>query len=260
MMEYKGFSLQSDLKGKVVVLTGASGGIGRTIADLLAKNGASMLLVDAIDQVKDLASSLDKIYSGDIRAVTAEFTAPSMADEIADACQNEFGKVDVLINCAGTGHEHTLLNLTSEGWDHIMTVNLKAPFLISQAIVNRFMKPAGIGTIINMASQAGIVALDNQAAYCISKAGLLSLTRSMAYEWGHFGITATALAPTIIRTKSAMDFWEAEGRDKVMLEQIPVHRFGETEEVAAACLYLASGAGGLLSGSAMVMDGGYTIR
>jgi len=259
MLNYH-FSLKSNLQGKIIILTGADGGIGHAIAALLAENGANLLLVDTREQVKVFADTLRKTSSGTVQALVSDLTKPDAAKNVADACTEWFGQADVLINNAGTGVSHTLLTLSSEIWDQIMTVNLKVPFLLSQQIVDRLMIPAGHGTIINMASQAGIVALDDQAAYCISKAGLIALTRSMAYEWGSYGITATALAPTIVRTKSAMDFWEQEGRDKAMLQQIPIHRFGEPEEIAAACLYLASGAGGLLSGSAMLLDGGYTIR
>lgn len=121
------------------------------------------------------------------------------------------------------------------------------------------MIPAGYGRIINIASQAGIVALDDQANYCVAKAALMALTRSTAYEWGRYGITCNAVAPTVIETDFSMGYWCGE-RAHRHIEQIPVGRFGKPKEVAAACLYLASGAAGLISGTNLMLDGGYTIR
>ena len=165
----------------------------------------------------------------------------------------------MLINNAATGFVASLCEMTAEQWETTMRVNLEMPFLMAQAFANLCMIPANYGKIINVASQAGVVAIERQSAYCVSKAGLMSLTRSMALEWGRCGITANAIAPTVVETEAALRTWAGEAGRKHRAE-IPVGRFARPEEVAAACLFLASDASNMMSGSNLMLDGGFTIR
>ena len=191
-MAFADFDLKVNLASTVTVLTGANGGLGRSISDCFALSGSSLLLTDSNNELVAFANELREKYSVRVESLVVDLLNSDSVQRIVDYCSLKFGKVDILINNAGTGVEHTLRDLRPADWDLIMTVNLKVPFMLSQAIANKFMIPAGSGIIINMASQAGLVALDNQAAYCISKAGLMSLTRSCAYEWGVHGITVPA--------------------------------------------------------------------
>lgn len=249
--------IAADMGGKVLALTGAAGGIGSAIALLFAQNGANLFLMDQAD----LTPLAEKCHAAgaEVHCHQADLASPGVPEAAAEACKKAFGKADVLINNAAVGAGGSILNTTEDDWDLTMRVNLRLPFLLSKAFAAAMMIPAKGGVVLNMASQAGVVALDDQAAYCVSKAGLMALTRTMAYEWGKYGIRAAALAPTVVETPFALGYWKGEvaARHKA---QIPVGRFGQPWEVAQACLYLASDAAGLVSGTSLMLEGGYTIR
>jgi NAD(P)-dependent dehydrogenase (short-subunit alcohol dehydrogenase family) len=256
---YRDFHLQADMKGKVTALTGAAGGIGQETARLFAQNGSDLLLIDRDPAVDDLAADLMQHFGIQAEPLCMDLEAPDAAVECAQHCRLAFGHCEVLINNAAIGCDDILTKLTQQDWDRSMHMNLKVPFLLSQSFGIHFMIPAGYGRIINISSQAGIVALDGHASYSVAKAGLMALTRALALEWGQYGITANAIAPTVIETDFAKSYWHGERAQK-HIEQIPVGRFGRPKEVAGACLYLASDAAGLISGTNLMMDGGYTIR
>lgn len=250
--------IKVDYSGKVVILTGAAGGIGSRIAMLFARNGASMLLIDKetdmLEKTKNACVGTGKIVCMDIDLGTKGSSA-----KIVQRCKEVFGAAHVLINCAAVADGGSLCGLSEEDWDSNMNIDLKVPFLLSKEFVNEIMIPQGEGVILNMASQAGIVALDDQPAYCVAKAALIALTRSQAYEWGQMGVRAVAIAPTVIETAPALSYWCGERAAK-HIAQIPVGRFGHPDEVAAACLFLGSDAAGMISGTTVMLDGGYTIR
>jgi NAD(P)-dependent dehydrogenase (short-subunit alcohol dehydrogenase family) len=162
------------------------------------------------------------------------------------------------VNNAGVAYLDDAENLSEEYWDKTMAVNLKAPFLLAQA-VGRVMIQKKRGKIINIASQAGVIALDKHVAYCASKAGLIGMAKVLALEWAEFGINVNAIAPTVILTELGKKAWAGEVGE-AMKKKIPLRRFGYPEEVAAAALYLASPASDLVTGETLVIDGGYTIQ
>lgn len=231
-MEYKGFDKDFGLEGKVAMDTGAAQGIGKAIALLYAEKGADLVLVD--------------------------LTSRAHIDEAVSLAISEFDRIDILANVAGVVHLDDAERLSEEAWDATLAVNLKAVFMVVQA-VGREMIAAGGGTIVNMASQAGLVALDNHVAYCASKAGVLAITRNLALEWAPFNITANSISPTVILTELGRKACAGEAGD-AMKKLIPAGRFGYPEEVAAVSLFLASDAAGLITGENIVIDGGYTIK
>ena len=257
-MKWEKCPVEVDYTGKVVVLTGAAGGIGSRIAMLFAQNGASMLLVDKNEEMLRITREACG-GTGKIVCMSTDLGEKGFSQKIVQKCKEEFGTAHVLIHCAAVADGGSLCGLSEEDWDSTMKIDLKVPFLLSKEFANEIMIPAGCGVILNMASQAGIVALDDQPAYCVAKAGLIALTRSQAYEWGQFGIRAVAIAPTVIETAPALTYWCGE-RAARHISQIPVGRFGRPDEVAAACLFLASDAAGMISGTTVMLDGGYTIR
>lgn len=249
--------ITANMRGRVLALTGAAGGIGSATALLFAQNGARLFLMDRapLDAVAETcrgAGAEVVCYHGDL-------ALPGAPEQAAEACRQAFGRADVLINNAAIGAGGDILCTSEEDWDLTMRINLRLPFLLGKAFAAKLMIPVKRGVILNMASQAGVVALDDQAAYCVAKAGLMALTRSMAYEWGKHGIRAVALAPTVVETPFALGYWQGEraARHKA---QIPAGRFGQPWEVAQACLYLACDAAGLITGTNLMLDGGYTIR
>jgi len=256
-MEYKGFDKNFSLEGKVAMVTGAAQGIGQAIALLYAEKGANLVLVDLQEAVSETEKSVIGLGRKAVSAV-GDLTTGAGIESAVKTAIDTFGRIDILVNSAGVVFLDDAENLSERDWDKTMAVNLKAPFMLSQA-VGRHMISAGGGNIVNLASQAGIVALDNHVAYCASKAGIISMTKTMAMEWGQFNINVNAISPTVILTELGKKAWAGEVGE-AMKKKIPAGRFGYPEEVAAVALFLASDAASLITGENIVIDGGYTIQ
>jgi NAD(P)-dependent dehydrogenase (short-subunit alcohol dehydrogenase family) len=242
------------LSGKVALVTGASFGIGHGLAQALAAAGAKVAVaarsqgpLDALaDTIGGLAVPLDVRDVPSIRAAV-------------DSVLGRFGRLDVMVNNAGLGHNHDAIDVTESDWDEMMAVNLKGLFFCCQAAA-RPMLEQGYGRIINMSSQAGSVGIERHAVYCASKGGVNTLTKVLALEWSGRGVTVNALAPTFIKTPGTRERLEQPDFLSSVLGRIPLGRVGSIEEVAAAVIYLASPAGGLVTGSVLALDGGWTAR
>jgi glycerol dehydrogenase len=255
-MEFAGFDRDFRLGGKVALITGAAAGIGRAIADLYADKGADLVLVDLSADVHAVAGEL---AGRGVRThpVVADLTVDGMVESVVAEALATFGRIDILVNNAGVVLLDAAEALPEDFWDRTMAINLKVPFLLSQR-VGREMIKAGGGKIINLASQAGIVALNRHVAYCASKGGIIMMTRVLALEWGRHGICVNAISPTVTLTELGKRAWGGQvGEDFKKL--IPVGRFAFPEEVAAVALFLASQAADMINGENVLIDGGYTI-
>jgi 2-deoxy-D-gluconate 3-dehydrogenase len=242
----------ADLSGLTALITGAGGGIGAAMAEAFAGAGARLALTDVVD-CGDLARRL----GGDHRSHLLDLLDPdAIAATVAAIGQD--GGIDILVNNAGLGVVAPAEEETVAQWDRTHAINLRAPWLTAVAALP-FLKSSGRGRVINMASQAGIVAIAEHAAYGSSKAGLIGLTKVLALEWGRFGITVNAISPTVVETPMALVGWSGEKGERARRE-IPVGRFAKPAEIAAAALYLASSEAGIVNGENLVADGGYTIR
>ena len=167
-------------------------------------------------------------------------------------------RVDILVNSAGIARLAPAEELEKSAWDATLAVNLTGPFLMSQA-VGRHMLDAGSGVIINLASQAGSVALDRHAAYCASKFGIIGLTKVLASEWAGRGVRVNAISPTVVLTELGRKAWEGP-QGEALKAMIPAGRFAYPEEIAAAAVYLASDEAAMVNGADLKVDGGYTVR
>jgi glycerol dehydrogenase len=257
IVDFTGFDKAFRLAGKVALITGAAQGIGKAIAELYAEKGAAIVLVDMSESVHEAAATLTAV-GADVMAVTADLTVTSNIDKVVAAALERFGKVDILVNNAGIALLDDATDLSEAMWDATMAINLKAPFLLSQA-VGREMIRAGGGRIVNLASQAGVVALDRHVAYCSSKAAIIQMTKVLALEWAKHGITVNAISPTVVLTELGKKAW-ADQAGEDMKRAIPVGRFAHPEEIAAAALFLASDAADMITGANLLIDGGYTIQ
>lgn len=251
-MDYS-FDQVFDLSGRVALITGAASGIGKTIAILFASRGATLVLVDRSESVHDLAHSLGSQHISWIADVSDEEATQAL---VATSVER-LGHIDILINNAGIGPLAKSESTSSELWDNTMSVNLRGPFLYSREVGKQMIKQS-FGRIVNLASQAALVALEGHLAYCASKAGVLGMTRVLAMEWGPLGITVNAISPTVVDTElGARGSWAGEA-GVAFKRKIPVGRFAQPEEIAFAALYLVSGAAGMINGENIVVDGGYT--
>lgn len=257
-MEYKSFDRNLRLDNKVAMVTGAARGIGKAIVELFSEKGADIILIDLLeDELKEVGKSLEKNGSR-ILALNYDITKIENVNKIVEESIEKFGKIDILVNCAGVVFLDDAEKISEEYWDKTIEVNLKAPFLLSK-YVGQKMIHNNYGKIINIASQAGIVALDKHIAYCSSKAAIIGMTKVLALEWAEYNINVNAVSPTVILTELGKKAWSGEVGEK-MKKEIPVGRFGYPEEVAFAVLYLTSDAANMINGSNLVIDGGYTIK
>ncbi len=252
-----GYMERFSLHGKKALVTGGSKGIGAVASVVLAEAGADVVIVgrDAVglDDTRAQITALGR----DCLAIEADMRdtdAPRLAAERALA---HHGYIDILVNNAGIALIHSLLDMRIDAWDETMAVNLRAPFVIAQALVPAMIAHGG-GKIINVSSQAGTVALEGHSAYSASKGGLNLLTRSMAAEWGRYNIQANAISPTVILTPMGEQVWGDPLKGDPMLAKIPAGRFGKPIEVADLILFLASPASDLICGENILIDGGYT--
>lgn len=240
-------------KGKVAVITGASRGIGRSIALSLAANGAKIVAVD-VDPAgtKALADEI-AAQGGEAIAVQGNVTVADDAEKMMNAAVEAFGRVDILVNNAGITRDGLLLRMKEEEWDAVLTVNLKGAFLCTRAAA-KVMSKQRYGRIINIASVVGQMGNSGQANYCASKAGLMGLTKSNARELARRNVTVNAVAPGFIAT----DMTDAlpEKVKQELLAQIPLERLGTADDIANAVLFLAAENSAYITGQVIAVNGG----
>lgn len=255
-MDYPDFAL----RGQVAVVTGAARGLGRAIALALAHAGADVAL--GLRDVNADSGVTAEIRKMGRKALPLQMDVSHM-DQIfpaVDETVKEFGRIDILVNNAGVAPENLAENVREDDFDATLAVNLKGTFFTSQA-AGRVMIKQKKGTIINMSSQAGFAALPTESIYCMTKAAIAHLTKCLAVEWGKYGITVNAVAPTFIRTPGTEEFLSDPRRLVDTVERIAaLHRVGEPMEVAGAVVFLASPAASLITGETILIDGGWTAR
>ena len=253
--QYRNFSEDFSLKGKNVILTGTASGIGYETAKMFARKGANIVAVDLgdTDNLEDYVKEQGVQYL----YVQADVTKQESIDNIVKTAIERFGKIDTLVNCAGVGILESCEESTQKVWDFTLAVNLTGSTNVALAVGKAMIKNGG-GSIINLASQAGIVALEDHLAYGVSKAGIIHMTKQLAREWGPHNIRVNAISPTVILTPMGEENWN-NAKGDAFKAQMPSRRFGYPEEVAACAVYLASDASSLFNGTNMVLDGGYTI-
>ncbi len=257
-MDFKGFDENFALTGKTAMVTGAGAGIGEAIALMFARKGADIALIDLNRDACEQVASTIRGYGRKALVLSGDITKnENVRSFVADAVK-EFSRIDILVNCAGVALLDDAEKISEDWWCKTINLNLSASFFMSQE-VGRVMIKQKSGKIINMASQAGIVALDRHVAYNSSKAGIVAMTKVMACEWAEFNIQVNAISPTVILTALGKKAWAGEVGE-AMKKKIPAGRFGYPEEVAGAAVYLASQAADLVTGSNLVIDGGYTVQ
>jgi len=248
------------LENRVAFVTGAASGIGLKIAESFAREGARVCIADLDAAAAEAAAA--SIQGGGGQAIGARCDVTRDADLATafDATLAAWGRIDILVNNAGLGPENAAEDVTEADFDFTCAVNLKGTFFVSQA-VGRAMIRQGGGTIVNLGSQAGEVALPGEAVYCMTKAAIHHLTRCLAVEWGVHGITVNAVAPTFIVTPGTAPALEDPVFLADVLERIAgLHRVGQPMDVAGAVVFLASPAASLITGHTMLIDGGWTVR
>jgi NAD(P)-dependent dehydrogenase (short-subunit alcohol dehydrogenase family) len=248
-----------DLTGQVAVITGASRGIGATLAEAFAAAGARLVLAGRkIEGLESVAAGI-RADGGEVLCVACHTGRQADTEEVAARAHAEFGGIDVLVNNAATNpHFGPILEAQESHWDKTLEVNVKGYFHMVQACVPR-MRERGGGRIVNVASVAGMVPHTGLGLYGVTKAAVLMLTRTLAAELAKDHIRVNAIAPGLIQTRFSEALWSTPEMRERALDSIPQHRIGQTEDLVGAVLYLASEASSFTTGSVLVIDGGQTL-
>jgi len=253
--EYPNFKLN----GKVAIITGAARGLGRACALALAHEGADIAL--GLRDVTTAAELEQEIKAMGRKVIRLQMDVSDL-QQINDAVSlvvKTFGKIDILVNNVGIAPGNPAEKVTEEDFDNTINLNLKGTFFTAQA-VGKQMIEQGSGRIINMSSQAGFIALDDESVYCMTKAGVNHLTKNLASEWAKYNINVNAVAPTFIETPGTEPWLKDKDFRQSVLDRIPLGRIGKPMEVAGAVVFLASDAASLITGEIMLIDGGWTTR
>ena len=249
-----------DLQGKVALVTGAARGLGRAIALALAEAGSDVAL-GLRESTSDSGVTAEVAGRGrKALPLQMDMTSPAQIRQAVDSTVQHFGRLDILVNNAGIAPDNLAENVTEDDFDRTLAINLKGTFLACQA-AGRIMIQQKSGCIINMSSQAAFAALPTEAIYCMTKAGIVHLTKCLAVEWGRYNINVNAVAPTFIHTPGTEGALADPAFRQDVIDRIAaLHRIGEPIEVAGAVVFLASPAASLITGHTLVIDGGWTAR
>lgn len=246
------------LEGRTALVTGASSGIGRAIAEVFADAGA-----DVIGHGRDAARLAETgaavtACGRRFAAVTADLASAEETIALAnEALRHADGRIDILVNCAGIAITGPVVSYSLEDWQRTLAVNLTAPFLLARALLPGMIARRR-GKIINISSQTGVIALPDHAAYASSKGGLNALTKALMTEAAPHNVQVNAICPTVVLTEMGRTLWSAPERKDPFLARTPLGRFGEPVEIADLALYLASPASDLVNGAIMMIEGGYS--
>jgi len=247
------------LKGKIALVTGSAQGLGKEIALTLAQNGCSLVLAD-IAYPEETAKQIEEIGSRSI-SVKADISDEAEVKDMVEKAISEYKKVDILVNNAGISQlSYTATeDLPIEEWDKIIAVNLRGTFLCCKH-VGKLMINSGSGSIINISTTAGITGVPRAPAYCASKAGIILLTKSLALEWAKYNIRVNAIAPHYLETELTKGLRTSEKVYDGLVKQIPMRRFAKPGEVVGTVLFLSSPASSYITGTVIVVDGGFLAQ
>jgi gluconate 5-dehydrogenase len=243
------------VQGQIVLVSGASRGIGRAIAQGFADRGATVIITGRKAETLEATAREICPPGGKVEPIVCDVADPRAIDQLVNEAMGRFGHVDTLVNVAGVNRRKRAENYTEEDYDFILDINLKGPFLLSVA-VGRHMLQRGRGVQINIDSLNSSRPLKRVMPYAMSKAGISQMTRSLAMEWGDRGIRVNAIAPGFVQTELAGKMWEDKNLDAWRVANTPLQRIGRPADMVGTAIYLASEASAFMTGQILYVDGG----
>ena len=246
-----------NLKGKTAIVTGAARGIGAACARAFASHGARVVLADVnADACRSTASEIESSTGAETLGVPTDVANPAQCEALAASCVDRFGQCDILLNNAGILQAGSILDLSIEDFDRVLSVNLRGTFLLSRVVARHMVEKGIKGAIINMSSTNAVVAIPNQLAYAVSKGGVRQLTNAMAMALAPYDIRVNAIGPGSIQTDMLAQVMEDDESRRVILSRTPLGRAGAPEEVAKVAVFLASDYASYITGQTIYPDGG----
>lgn len=244
-------------ENKIALVTGGSRGIGRICALALANAGAKVAVLSR-DKVKlnKVVEEIEQLGSKAL-AIEADITDVSCIDGVVDYIIEKFGNIDILVNNAGICIKESALNVSIETWNQTLDTNLKSMFFLCQNVAKKTMCENG-GKIINISSMLGVSAMSDHCTYCVSKAGVIMLTKMLALEWGKYKINVNAVAPTFTNTEMADHIFQNKMKYNTIINNIPIGRIAEPMDIASLVVFLATPASNYITGETIMIDGGWT--
>lgn len=250
-----------DLKGRVALITGCSGGLGVQMAKALAAKGADLVIVARrYEKLIEVKTAIEAEYGVQVLPLQCDITSTEGVDEMVDEAMMIFGRVDIVVNNAGTGAVAPAEDITDAQFENEMQVDLFGTFRVARAVAKKSMIPNGYGRVINIASMYGLVGnkIAPASPYHAAKGGVVNLTRALAAEWGKYGITVNTICPGYFITPLTKETLESDYFAQYAKTVIPMERYGQEGELDSAVVFLASDASTYVTGVALPVDGGYT--
>jgi NAD(P)-dependent dehydrogenase (short-subunit alcohol dehydrogenase family) len=245
--------LSTSLLGKRALVTGASSGLGAHFAQLLASQGADVVLLARRVEALNAVAKKARAHGHSVETIALDVTDSASRAGLADAA----GPIDIVINNAGVVREAAALTHTENDWDTVLDTNLKSMFFVAQALAPG-MRERGGGCIVNVASILGLRQAGGVVSYAVSKAGVVQLTKSLALEWARYGIRVNAIAPGYVETELNQEFWVTDA-GKALIKRIPQRRLGQLSDLDGPMLLLASDASRYMTGAVLAVDGGHLV-
>lgn len=258
MIDYKKVTGEFDLTGKSAIVVGGAGGIGEATAEMYARKGANVAIVDLKDTVTDVAERIAKEFGVKTIGVKCDVTKQEDVDNAVAKTVEAFGEVNILANMPGFVELENAEDIGIDIVEKHININAVGVFRVCQAVANQMIRQGKGGKIVCVTSQADFIAIDKHVGYTMSKAAVVGMIKVCALEWAEFGINVNGVAPTVVNTYMGEKAWQ--GQVKIdMINKIPAHRFAETDEIAAAVLFLSCDEANMITGEDLVVDGGFTI-
>ena len=258
MIQYEKVTGDFRLDGKVAIVVGGAGGIGEATARMYADKGAKVVIADCKDTVGEVAASIAADYGTETLGIVCDVTSAESVKNCVEKTVERFGEINVLANMPGFVELENAEDISIDIVEKHININAVGVFRVCQAVANQMIKQGKGGKIVCVTSQADFIAIDKHVGYTMSKAAVVGMIKVLALEWAEFGINVNGVAPTVVNTYMGEKAWQGKVKDD-MIQKIPAHRFAETDEIAAAVLFLSCKESNMITGEDLVVDGGFTI-